>query len=121
MLNDDRAVPADDAYLRESITDPQAKIVYGYSPTMPSYRGHITEHDLDSLIAYMHSISQSPLKVATSQPVEIVVDPVCSMKVRADPSAPHLEFNGKVYYFCSDGCRDRFSKKPALYLDHEKR
>lgn len=120
MLDNGRTVLADDGYLRESITDPQAKIVNGYLPTMPSYRGHVTEHDLDSLLAYLHSISTSPARVATSQPVQMAMDPVCRMIVRAEPAAPHVEFNGKVYYFCSDGCRDRFTKNPALYLDQGK-
>lgn len=120
MLDNNRTVRADDAYLRESITDPQAKIVNGYLPTMPSYRGHITDSDVASLIAYLHSISPSPASMATSQPVQLVTDPVCKMKVRAESSAPHVEINGKVYYFCSDGCRDRFARNPALFLDHEK-
>jgi YHS domain-containing protein len=28
----------------------------------------------------------------------------------------HAEYNGTTYYFCSEGCRDAFLKKPTKYL-----
>ena len=50
-----RAV-ADDAYLRESILNPTAKLVAGYSPVMPTFRGQVNEDDLMQLIAYIKSL-----------------------------------------------------------------
>jgi cytochrome c oxidase subunit 2 len=50
-----RAV-ADDAYLRESILNPTAKLVAGYQPIMPTFRGQVTEDDLMQLIAYIKSL-----------------------------------------------------------------
>jgi alkyl hydroperoxide reductase subunit F len=35
------------------------------------------------------------------------VDPVCKMNVRED-EACKAEVDGKIYYFCSEGCRQRF-------------
>lgn len=50
-------VLADEAYLRESILDPTAKIVEGFAPIMPSYSGKLTEQQMLALIAYIRSIS----------------------------------------------------------------
>ena len=59
-LADGKEVLADDAYLRESILTPQAKIVQGHHPTMPVFAGLLTEPQVDSLIAYIRSIGGSP-------------------------------------------------------------
>jgi xanthine dehydrogenase accessory factor len=47
----------------------------------------------------------------------VLTDPVCGMTV--DPAhARHLaEHDGIVYAFCSIGCRTRFIKEPATYLN----
>jgi cytochrome c oxidase subunit 2 len=51
-------VTVDDAYLRESIVNPQAKIVAGFQPIMPTFQGLVTEEQLMQLIAYVKSLSQ---------------------------------------------------------------
>lgn len=48
---------ADEAYLRESIVNPQAKVVAGFSPVMPTYEGQISEEGLLQLVAYIKSLS----------------------------------------------------------------
>jgi cytochrome c oxidase subunit 2 len=50
----------DEAYLRESITNPQARLVEGYPPIMPTYQGLISEEGLLQLIAYIKSLSPAP-------------------------------------------------------------
>lgn len=56
-LSDGRHVLADENYLRESIENPQAKIVAGYtSVVMPPYPGQLSETDLSALIAYLKSM-----------------------------------------------------------------
>ena len=52
-------VVADDAYLRESIVQPQAKIVDGFLPIMPTFQGLVSEEQLLQLIAYVKSLSQA--------------------------------------------------------------
>jgi cytochrome c oxidase subunit 2 len=47
---------ADEDYLRESILYSTAKIVQGYSPIMPSFRGQVTEEQISQLIAYIKSL-----------------------------------------------------------------
>ena len=52
-LNDGRTVLADENYLRESIMRPEAKIVAGYQPIMPTFQGIIKEDELVEVIAYI--------------------------------------------------------------------
>ena len=62
---------ADEAYLRESIMNPQAKIVAGFLPVMPTFQGLVTEEQLLQLIAYVRSLSQqgaAPAPAGTSAP-----------------------------------------------------
>ncbi len=51
-------VKADESYLRESILNPQAKIVSGFQAIMPTYQGQISEEGLLQLIAYIKSLHQ---------------------------------------------------------------
>ena len=57
-LEDGTALVADDAYIRESILDPQAKLVEGFPPIMPSFRGVLAEEQLLQLIAYIKSLAK---------------------------------------------------------------
>ena len=60
QLADGRTVIADDAYLRESILDPNAKIVNGFEPNiMPNFKGQLSEENVIQLIAYVKSLSPS--------------------------------------------------------------
>jgi len=48
------------------------------------------------------------MKESTSE----IKDPVCGMTV--DPaSALHAERDGKTFYFCSEGCQQKFLASPA--------
>jgi cytochrome c oxidase subunit II len=44
-------------YVRESLYKPQAKIVQGFTPAMPSYEGQIRDNDMPAIIAYLKSLS----------------------------------------------------------------
>jgi cytochrome c oxidase subunit 2 len=55
---------ADDAYLRESILNPQAKIVAGFQPIMPTFQGLVTEEQLLQLIAYIKSLQPGATRTA---------------------------------------------------------
>lgn len=56
LLSNGQTVIADDNYLRESILDPSAKIVKGYTAIMPTFRGQISEEQLLQMIAYIKSL-----------------------------------------------------------------
>ncbi len=47
---------ADDNYLREAILNPQAHVVQGYPPVMPTFPGELSEENLMNLIAYIKSL-----------------------------------------------------------------
>jgi cytochrome c oxidase subunit 2 len=46
----------DEGYIRESITNPQAKLVRGFGPIMPTFQGQVSEDQLMQLIAYIKSL-----------------------------------------------------------------
>jgi cytochrome c oxidase subunit 2 len=51
-------VQADDAYIRESILDPRAKVAAGYQPVMPTYVGQVSEEGVVALIAYIRMLGE---------------------------------------------------------------
>jgi len=53
-------VKADEGYIRESILQPQAKIVAGYGPIMPTFQGLVTEEGVTQLIEYIKSLGPPP-------------------------------------------------------------
>ena len=57
-------VSADENYIRESILDPRAKIVAGYQPIMPTFKGLVSEEGLLQLIAYIKSLEGAERKTA---------------------------------------------------------
>ena len=61
-------VVADEKYLRESIMDSGARVVAGYQPIMPSYRGQVGEEQLIQMIAYIKSLKGAQDVAASTQP-----------------------------------------------------
>jgi cytochrome c oxidase subunit II len=61
------SVRADEAYIRESILNPQAKIVAGFQPIMPTFQGLVTEEGVLQLIEYVKSLSQAPVPAAANK------------------------------------------------------
>ena len=44
-----------------------------------------------------------------------VTDPVCGMEIDSAMAAASEEYGGKTYYFCSEGCHQRFVAAPEQY------
>jgi cytochrome c oxidase subunit 2 len=61
-------VVADDVYIRESILTPQAKLVSGYQPVMPTFQGLVNEEGVMALIEYIKSLPAptAPAQTATA-------------------------------------------------------
>ena len=58
-LADGSTVTADDAYLRESILQPNAKIVAGYpASVMPAYGTLLKDDEVNSIVAYLHTLEK---------------------------------------------------------------
>jgi cytochrome c oxidase subunit 2 len=51
-------VVVDEAYIREAIVNPNARIAQGFQPVMPSYQGVVTEEGLLQLIEFVKSLRE---------------------------------------------------------------
>ncbi len=80
-LTNGQTVTADEAYIRESITNPQAKLVEGFGPIMPTFQGQITEDQLVQLLAYVKS-----LQVVGAQPSAPAANPAGATAPVTSPS-----------------------------------
>lgn len=56
-MQDGTQVKVDEDYIRESILYPQAKIVQGYAPLMPTFKNQLREEEIMNLISYIKSLS----------------------------------------------------------------
>ncbi len=56
-LADGSTVLFDEAYTRESILNPAAKMVAGYPPLMPTFQGVVSEDQIAQLTAYIKSLA----------------------------------------------------------------
>ncbi len=69
QLQSGETVIADETYLRESILNPQAKIVAGFQPIMPTFKGLVSEEGLIQLIAYIKSLQPADGEKAGGLPL----------------------------------------------------
>jgi cytochrome c oxidase subunit 2 len=81
VLSGGQSVVADEGYVRESILNPQAKIVTGFGPIMPSFQGQISEEQLLQVVAYVKSLSTAKPETGTAKP------PPPAAQASAKPSA----------------------------------
>ena len=74
-LQDGSEVTADDAYIRESILTPTAKVVAGFQPVMPTFQGQVDEEQILQLIQYIKSLKPATdgaaAGVAEAQPAPV--------------------------------------------------
>jgi cytochrome c oxidase subunit 2 len=82
QLQGGQKVTADEGYIRESILNPQAKLVDGFGPIMPTFQGQITEDQLMQLIAYIKSLQGS-----STQPGTPVASPAASPQASSSLNA----------------------------------
>ena len=59
-LQNGDTVAVDEAYVRESILQPSAKVVEGYQPIMPTFQGVVSEEQLVELVEYVKSLKSGP-------------------------------------------------------------
>ncbi|HZP17454.1 MAG TPA: cytochrome c oxidase subunit II [Terriglobales bacterium] len=60
QLSTGERVKVDEAYIRESILNPNAKVAAGFQPIMPTFQGLVTEEGLLQLVEYIKSLGQRP-------------------------------------------------------------
>jgi cytochrome c oxidase subunit 2 len=56
---------ADENYIRESILEPNAKVVTGYKSGMSTFLGQIDETEILEIIAYLESLEKVPQRTAS--------------------------------------------------------
>ena len=59
-LQSGERMTVDEAYVRESILNPTAKVAAGFQPIMPTFQGLVTEEQLLELIEYVKSLKSLP-------------------------------------------------------------
>jgi cytochrome c oxidase subunit 2 len=67
FLTNNQTLTADEAYIRESIENPSAKVVTGFSPIMPTFQGQVTPEQLIQIMSYIKSL-QATGTPATAAP-----------------------------------------------------
>lgn len=89
-------VKADEQYIRNSILNPASQVVEGFQPIMPTFKGQVTEEQLNSLVAYIKSLSPDAANVPatnTAQPGNMKAAatnssvPVANKSVAGKPAA----------------------------------
>jgi cytochrome c oxidase subunit II len=58
QLESGESITIDDNYLRESMMEPNAKIVKGFAPVMPTYKGKLKDDQVNALIDYLKSLEK---------------------------------------------------------------
>ncbi|MDQ1637126.1 MAG: cytochrome c oxidase subunit [Pyrinomonadaceae bacterium] len=65
-LTNGQSLTADESYVRESIENPQAKIVMGFGPIMPTFQGQVTPEQLIQLMSFIKSLQVTGAPAATA-------------------------------------------------------
>jgi len=60
QLQSGETMTVDEAYVRESILNPAAKVAAGFQPIMPTFQGLVTEEQLLELVEYVKSLQALP-------------------------------------------------------------
>jgi len=54
-----------------------------------------------------------PPETAPAPALAVAIDPVCGMEVAVSDASVHLDLGGERFYFCCEGCRERFAAEHA--------
>ena len=66
--------------------------------------------------AQAHACCHASAHEKREEKADLVLDPVCGMRVDPAATAHHVDEAGQTYHFCSDGCRIKFAAGPECYL-----
>lgn len=56
VLSGGGSVVVEENYVRESILNPQAKVVLGFEPVMPTYQGRLKDKEITAIIEYLKTL-----------------------------------------------------------------
>jgi xanthine dehydrogenase accessory factor len=83
----------------------------------PSSQEEIAVAILAELVAWRHTSPGSAAELVEAVASSEALDPVCGMTVAVAAATEASVRNGTTYYFCGAGCRRRFERDPAAYLE----
>lgn len=100
-LTTGETIKADEQYIRNSILNPGQQIVEGYQPIMPTFKGQVTEEQLNALVAYIKSLGTTNGATTTTtsgtssmaQPSPTVAAPSVTPMASATPLASNPNAN----------------------------
>ena len=75
FLTNSQTLTADEAYIRESIENPSAKVVNGFSPIMPTFQGQVTPEQLIQIMSFIKSLQVTGQQSTTATPVPAARQP----------------------------------------------
>ncbi len=55
-LQSGKTITVDDDYIRHKVLEPQANVAKGFPPVMPTFKGQLSELEINGLIAYIKSL-----------------------------------------------------------------
>src|SRR5688500_406034 len=56
------------------------------------------------------------MQITTKSTTQLVLDPVCGMRIDPATAAASTEHQGEIVYFCSNGCLGKFKLSPESYF-----
>jgi xanthine dehydrogenase accessory factor len=75
---------------------------------------------LAEIVQIRASAAKSAAKPAPSPALNVIQnqakDPICGMTVEKSKAKHKAEFQGKTFYFCCAGCKQKFEQSPERYL-----
>ena len=71
---------------------------------------------LAEIVRVRNQTPAKPLPVMSAPgPSPSAIDPVCGMTVNVGTARHHADWDGRTWYFCAAGCRERFLREPQRY------
>lgn len=58
LLETGEGLIANEEYIRESLLEPRAKVVAGFVPAMPSFKGLLTDEEINHLVEYIIGLKE---------------------------------------------------------------
>jgi xanthine dehydrogenase accessory factor len=75
---------------------------------------------LAEIVQMRASAAKTAVKPAATLTLNVIQneakDPICGMMVEKSKAKHKSEFQGKTFYFCCAGCKQKFEQSPELYL-----
>jgi len=91
FLSNGQTITADESYIRESIENPQAKLVTGFGPIMPTFQGQVSPEQLIQMMAFIKSLQAPGSQTAPGTTAPAPVSPSPRTATPAAPSPPGFQ------------------------------